>query len=103
MTPTQKRPKKKYNLKKLENKETKQKWTNRLNVLNESIHNVGTDLEDKWEDIKKNIHTVAKEVLGFKEEQRKYWIRNHTWKLIRQREKERYDERSEDLRCKIKN
>ena len=81
---------KKYNVIKLQEKATKDKFSlelkNRFRALeNEQEEDGGDVVEHKWEKFKDTYNSVAKQVLGYRRKKTKPWISPNTWKQIDER------------------
>lgn len=82
----------KYDLQKLQQKETKQKFTvelrNRFSCLTEEDAETDTVtglMEHRWKNFKQTYNETAEKVLGFQKRKDKPWISLDTWKKIDER------------------
>lgn len=83
---------KRFNIRKLQNPDIRKEFVlelkNRYSQLEEedqSEEEASTQVERKWNKIKKTFLNSSEKILGFQDTRRKPWISDHTWQKIEER------------------
>ncbi|KAK9727543.1 hypothetical protein QE152_g19131 [Popillia japonica] len=78
--------KKQYDIQKLQEEDTLRKWNKQLQKFSVTKQQQdGDNIDGKWVQIKEIIHGTARKVIGYREQERKKWISEDTWNMIKKR------------------